>query len=427
MTEILILNNQEQPITWLKSDYVTATETSEIGVIRKLSLEVQLFQDGTDYSQYFIQGNKIWISETGDLTPCLYICNGVFEKDFTSELILVEAEEVVSELSNGELYPFSSLSSLGTISNFLLGFPLNTANLGAVLDGYYDLDSDSELPNVTIDTHTTLTRYALLLLIEEQTGYHFTREYQLNNDNTITRIMKLSEDPYETHNTVIELGYNAEDISYTTDEYNTYLGCGAVMKIADNESNSDFTSKLLNFYQAEWTQGATVNLQDPKTYFYFIIDNSNETCTPNSTAQSPPLQKDQNTWYVYDKTKYEETDYDFEEDYSRIHYKGIREQERSTNLQPRLNTVETSERCIHSVYKACYEKYLETDNPSVNIECKVQALNNLTGEVTNYCIGDTVYIQLPGYHNLIRSTVSKTVKNPDLPSEHEIQIGETIL
>ena len=46
-----------------------------------------------------------------------------------------------------------------------------------------------------------------------------------------------------------------------------------------------------------------------------------------------------------------------------------------------------------------------------------------SGTPTRYNVGDTVYLQLPGYREVVEARVQKTVKDPRKPGQDSITLG----
>jgi len=101
---IAVLTPDEKLIGYLNDEYLTITETCEIGKLRQIKIEHPIWDNDTKESlDYYLSllehGNKIWWQKTPNGDSCLYVIVGERLIDPVLNKVTVIAEEAAIELS----------------------------------------------------------------------------------------------------------------------------------------------------------------------------------------------------------------------------------------------------------------------------------------------------------------------------------------
>ena len=255
VVDIIVLSPDEEFIAWLDSTSVYVEETSQSETIREITLEHSL-NDDTKVKKWYRQGNKIWISGGHGLKPCLYVINQEYKIDYwQKETVTLEAEEVLVELNNVELYSYTGSSEIAVDRSFLEG----------VFGDYYDIgtiDSFVNRQNNKILPVGTMTLIELLRLIESETGMVFATRYEKAGNNVIRRYLDLKQvdNIGLTYSQALDIGYNTDNLVHTVSETDTYRAMAPKLSLSDS---SDETSATAMTKSMRHNSSSEVNMLSP--------------------------------------------------------------------------------------------------------------------------------------------------------------------
>lgn len=200
MFNAVVLNQNEEIITFLDPDLIDIVESNEIGQLRTISVKYPVDTE-EDISNIFKLGNKIWIRGDDNFTDCLYVMNSPIKRDyFDDKLVSFEAEDVVVELNYA---PFFSQTDLKTANGFTIKKDSSKNNEDSVLINYKALKywfGDYYSIGIVQKCLTDYVQYVsltgtmslmeLLRYIETETGNVFRTRYEKDvNSNLIYRYL----------------------------------------------------------------------------------------------------------------------------------------------------------------------------------------------------------------------------------------------
>ncbi len=398
--QILILSNDEKVLGSLNPDYVDITEINDYSTLKELKLSHPINDNGVyDYDTLLKHGNKIWKSKTEDGDSCLYVINAEKYKDI--DTITLTAEEALTELNNIDVVENSTSTPITINSTILNTWFGDLFTIGTF---------EAPILKTTTTFTGTLTRMALLRLIESDTGNIFVTRYEKDaNSNVIHKYLDFKQSIGVTHITPLEIGENTEKIDITTNEDDTYSAIAPIIKGNDASSgavdDTVNTAKVLSDFKA---MAITVGQSIP------MIITKNQDGTETVTANwNAPFAKDAGTYRVYLPS-------------STAEYTVIHKKEGSANTFKKTGTVETSETNKYMIYNACALKLMDKKDPVVTIEADVHDLRTLPGGDINYNVGDIISIRLPGSSALITTKVTKTEKDPRKLGTSKVTMGNAV-
>ena len=195
---VIVLNYQEEFITFLNNDHLDITEHYEVGGVRYIEVEYYM-QDISDASELFRQGNKIWVQGDKNLSDCLYVINNEVTRDYFKENnVKFTAEDVIVELN---YVPFFKQTDLTTDNGFTLvkqnGIPNNVKVDRKALEYWFGDYFNIGVVQNTINTERskilpkgTMTKMELLRFIEEETRNILLPRYEKDiHSNVIHRFL----------------------------------------------------------------------------------------------------------------------------------------------------------------------------------------------------------------------------------------------
>ena len=194
---VIVLDYEENFLTFLDPELLDITETTEIGGLSTLSVEY-IMSDDEEVKRLFKLGNKIWISNHPSLDDRLYVINTKVKRDYFQENnVVFDVEDVLVELNYAPLFSQTDLTTKN-------GFTLSTSNgeqnvlvdykaLKFWFGDFFNIGIVQDCLNTTIQKISptgTMTKMELLRFIEEHTGNVFMTRYEKDqNDNTIHRYL----------------------------------------------------------------------------------------------------------------------------------------------------------------------------------------------------------------------------------------------
>lgn len=269
----------------------------------------------------------------------------------------------------------------------------------------YDEDED----DVTSQTVTNSFEVDLPNNIEVQlyTVEGVVFKYKIN-----TLLGKLQDD-------VLDLGYNAENITHEIVEEDTYNAIAPILT-SDTLNHNQLNTLVQNWIDLEVTKGSKVPMIIQK-----ISDSSNSHSSTASNYWSRPIkpQDSNNSYEWWRGTAYwrapfnkkhgevfvvddEDTGIEYNEIFRR---KDIDFDSDVESSSPKVGTVETSEEDPYAIFNDVCMKLKEKRYPELNID--IDVTNYLNGKANNYGLYDKVQVKIPTFDKLVTATVSKTIKN----------------
>lgn len=197
MFNAVILNQNEEIITFLDHDLIDIVEENEIGQLRTISVKYPVDTE-EDVSNIFKLGNKIWIKGDSNFTSCLYVMNSPIKRDYFDEkLVSFEAEDVLVELNYA---PFFTQTDLTQANGFSITKENNKDTvlidykaLKYWFGDYYDIGIVQKCLNDYVQyvcLTGTMSLMELLRFIETETGNVFRTRYEKDvNSNVIHRYL----------------------------------------------------------------------------------------------------------------------------------------------------------------------------------------------------------------------------------------------
>lgn len=223
MLTIVLLNSQEEFISFLNPDLASITEESEILALRTLKIKY-LIKDFEKAKEDFKVGNKIWISGDPNLTDCLYVINTSIERDYFDENnITFEAEEVLVELNYA---PPISQTDLTAGNGFTItsneSIVVNRSALGFFFGDYFTIGVVQKCLHKNLEEIAivgTVNPMDLLRKIESETSNVFRTRYEKDEDsNKIHRYLDFLNQKNDDESWDLVIDYTLEAEEESTDE-----------------------------------------------------------------------------------------------------------------------------------------------------------------------------------------------------------------
>lgn len=194
---VLILDNQENFLSFLDTDLLSIEETEEEKGLTTASLTYSI-TDVDRIKEWFKLGNKVWVQGDVNLKDCLYIINTKVKRDYFKEnSVTCDVEEVLVELNNAPLISQNQINESNgftiTSSNGEENVTVNYSALNYWFGKYFTIGVlqetlHSSLSKIVITG--TMTRMELIRHIENETGNIFRTRYEKDiNTNLIHRYL----------------------------------------------------------------------------------------------------------------------------------------------------------------------------------------------------------------------------------------------
>lgn len=254
------------------------------------------------------------------------------------------------------------------------------------------------------------------------------------------------------HEEILDLGFNTENITYETDENDTFVAIAPVI------SNSDLTYKQLNSVIQNWIElevekGDKIpmivqkrnitgpddthpcrSLEDAISILGEMDIESNYWARPIKPNDSTDQTNKSYEFYVataywlapFTKIGGEEGELFVADDevtgVEYTHIQGNRDNinESSIVSTPKTGQVETSDDDPYAIFNDVCMKLKDKRYPEIKIELDVANLTN--GEFNNYDVYDQVFVKIPGIETLVTAVVSKVEKNLQDIGENKIEL-----
>lgn len=416
---IIILDESENFLTWLDSEKMEIKETSQENTHKKVSVTYPLENPITSYEKsWFDAGNKIFIPSTIGAEAGLYVINQDANIDFWEKNeITFEAEEVLVQLNN-IVYQYVGEKSL----------TVNKENLQKWFGNFYSIGHVDSIPapkNV-IAPAGTMSLMKLLRLIEEETGYVFGTRYKLEDDNQISRELRLKapENIGTTHEEYLDLNYNLESLDLTIDESETYSAMAPEISLNENTASETSTTTQATGNGAttrkdlEKVINAWKELEvEYRENIPMIVEKGDGDAIKYTAYWYAPFAKDKGKLSIYNTN------------YTEAKYKTIIPYVSEDILPPQSKTgwVSTNETNEYAIYNVLANALLKKITPSFELNIDVKDIQLITGNSKfGYNLHDKIYVKVPGIEYYVGCTVTETVKNLHLPGENSIKLESNV-
>lgn len=416
---IIILDESENFLTWLDSEKMEIKETSQENTHKKVSVTYPLENPITSYEKsWFDAGNKIFIPSTIGAEAGLYVINQDANIDFWEKNeITFEAEEVLVQLNN-IVYQYVGEKSL----------TVNKENLKKWFGNFYSIGHVDSIaaPKNVIAPAGTMSLMKLLRLIEEETGYVFGTRYKLEDDNKISRELRLKapENIGTKHEEYLDLNYNLESLDLTIDESETYSAMAPEISLNENTASETSTTTQATGNGAttrkdlEKVINAWKELEvEYRENIPMIVEKGDGDAIKYTAYWYAPFAKDKGKLSIYNTN------------YTEAKYKTIIPYVSEDILPPQSKTgwVSTNETNEYAIYNVLANALLKKITPSFELNIDVKDIQLITGNSKfGYNLHDKIYVKVPGIEYYVGCTVTETVKNLHLPGENSIKLESNV-
>lgn len=182
---VVVLNNKEEFIEYLNTDYLRIENIEEKYQLKSINVEYYI-EDIEKAKKLFQIGNKLWVQGYPNSDDCLYVINTSIKRDYFKEnTVTFEAEEVLVELNHA---PFFSQTDLTTSNGFKISKINNEDNVTvnyAALNNWFGDYFQIGVVQACLSSYLskispsgTMTKMQLLRYIEEETGNVFVTRYE---------------------------------------------------------------------------------------------------------------------------------------------------------------------------------------------------------------------------------------------------------
>ena len=223
------------------------------------------------------------------------------------------------------------------------------------------------------------------------------------------------------HEDILDIGYNVENIEYEVDEEDTYTAIAPVIGSEEEElTRNQLNTVIQRWINLEVQQGDTIpmivqriNYQGTMTGYDVSSKYYSRPLKPNDQDETKEYWVGTAYWTApYNKHAgniFIEDEFVTDVEYNSIVTRRDDLEERGIGYASKIGTVETSDEDVYAIYNDVCMKLREKRYPSISLEVDVA---NITDKSFNdYNLYDKVYIKVPGFSQVISSTVVKTSKN----------------
>lgn len=244
---------------------------------------------------------------------------------------------------------------------------------------------------------------------------------------------------------VLDLGFNVENVTFETDESDTYKAVAPIISLSDESGTNSLNKTDIGKIIRNW-----INLSVEKDQIVPMIVQRQSLTTAQKNALGTsnlvdnyftrPLKPNDSTdsneptweyligtayWRApFSKVKgeiYVADDEDTGVEYDQISGRPDIEQDMMESATPKLCTVETSDEDVYAIFNDVCMKLKDKRFPELNIEVDVKNFNK--NKHNSYDIYDKVYVKLPHCDELVIATVNKTVKNAYDIGENKVELS----
>lgn len=257
----------------------------------------------------------------------------------------------------------------------------------------------------------------------------------------------------EVHDTVIDFGFNVDNIEFDIDESDVYTAVAPVLQLNENSSSKltkdDFTTLLSNYRSRSIVKGSRIpmimqkitvtanSLESAKVSLggYVELSGADESTDPYNYWVRPfkPNDQDGSSYEFWRATAYWDAPFTKKAgslsvvsedlqgiDYSILFGRNDTRDDKGTLVYNKTGTTNSSDEDIYSIYNQCALYLKEHLTPNIEVDVEVSNLKN--GKYNDYNIHDKVYIKLPDTNELITATVTETTKESNNISANRIKL-----
>lgn len=264
--------------------------------------------------------------------------------------------------------------------------------------------------------------------------------------------------PYlgETHEEILDLGFNAENIIYDVNEEDTFIAIAPII------NHDDLEYGQLNDVIDKWEKLEILTKDEPIPMIIqkrTVTGDDNHPCYSLEKAKeilgefdlgnnyySRPVKPNDSETPPTTETPYPNNSYEFfvgtaywyppflkledelyvvDDDITGVEYthiRGVKDNVTNDSITstPKTGSVETSDEDPYAIYNDVAMKLKDKRYPEINVN--VDVANLINGKFNEYNIFDKVYVKIPGFQKLITATVNKTEKNPLDMGENKVEL-----
>ena len=252
------------------------------------------------------------------------------------------------------------------------------------------------------------------------------------------------------HEEVLDFGFNLENVTFETDEEDTYTAISPLLSLEEGQdtlNRTDLGNLITSWKALSISQGSTipmivekVTVQAPtlaaaKTALGTFSVGSNYWKRPYHPQDNIDTNDTSNsTWEFWRATAYWKAPFHkktgdlhvssnsvFDNEYVTIYGRPDIRDDYLRNT-PKMGTVETSEEDIYAIYNDVALKLKDKMYRDFNITVDVANLLR-KGEFNNYELHDKVYVKLPDYTELVTARVTKTTKEAHDVAKNTVELS----
>lgn len=358
------------------------------------------------------------------------------------KLNIIEDGEILKSLSASEIGLYGRSDEYTFDLNYSEDENKNGTLKVHVIGYSYDENLASN-PNAT--THMSETdnkpsqEYSITL------GHEVTIQLYNSVDNIIEHEQTINPILNKTVGDVLDLGFNVENVTFETDESDTFKAVAPILTLSDESgtnslNKTDLTTIINRWLGLSVEKGQTV----PMIVQRVSLTNSQKNALGTSNLENNyfvrPLRPNDSTdseeptfeylrgtayWKApFAKLKDEifvADDEDTGVEYDHINGRSDIEKDIMDISTPKLCTVETSDEDVYAIFNDVCMKLKDKRFPDLNIEVDVKNFNK--NQNNSYNPFDKVYVKLPNCEELIIATVNKTIKNAYDIGENKVELS----
>lgn len=401
--KLIILDGSENRIGMLNTDLNQVEEKTELQGLRTITITHPIKDNSNQllpnkYLSLLNPGNKIFQETNCDGDSVLYVIHGPKEIDPSLSEIEIIATEVARELAETPPIRFNPVNDY---------YRADTSFLNSYFNKYFTIGEVSA-SLIKFAYSGVISPMGLLREIELQTSCEFRFRYEYDKeDDKIIRYLDFVDKVGKTHNNLIEVGYNTENVTWSIDDTEVRI---AAAPLGDADSEKEANN---SFHQSRkaWENLEIINKNVPIPVGVTKDDNGNDIAT---YYQKPPYKKFSGQNYLV---------CDVLEEISAL-YTHINNKEKSTTQTPRIAYFDSSEENPYNMYWEAVEKIREQLQSEITIDTKIVDLKLLKGQESDYYnIGDVVKVKIKDLNMIMEGRIKETTKNPLDRDSDNIKIG----
>lgn len=379
------------------------------------------------------------------------------ERDEASEAEINESEDIHEDSDNvyfPEYVPETPLNPDEIMFRLTYGdkvlFEKEAGTLGFTgVDETYEFIFNYAGNNLKITVNNTITNHEVTI----PNGAVF--EMYNTETKRVVYAHKLYSKLGDTHEEILDLGFNAENINYTVNEEDTFIAIAPII----NESDLPYdkvNDLIQNWLDLKVEKGQQIPMIIQKRTITGTEDNPCITINdayarlgtfnlasnyyarplkPNDSETKPTSDnpRPNNSFEFWVGTAYwlapfnklDDELYVVDDDITGVEYTHIQGIEDAITKDsavstPKTGSVETSDEDPYAIFNDVCMKLKDKRYPEINVE--VDVANLIDGSFNEYNIFDKVFVKIPGFEKLITATVNKTEKNPLDVGENKVEL-----